>query len=205
MREWWNSLEFDRCLLVHDLQFCVKRSAVARLGSSGHQEWEWPGSRQRYHAGSWRKWRGWLCISFLGGSLRSSFAAINLMLKGCLQVAVQIWSSVNQGAKNECFFHMFIFSYIFIFHIFISLRLVPPEFPIFFIYFSWAFSKTKIYTKDGATVRFVSALVAPVVPLTVMLCCILLELLKPGSGINAGLQAQQIKIHCFSVIFIVFL
>lgn len=42
---------------------------------------------------------------------------------------------------------------------------------------------------DGAMVRFVSALVAPVVPLTVMLCCMLLELLKPGSGINAGLQA----------------
>jgi len=42
---------------------------------------------------------------------------------------------------------------------------------------------------DGAIVRFISALVAPVVPLTVMLCCMLLELLKPGSGINAGLQA----------------
>ena len=42
---------------------------------------------------------------------------------------------------------------------------------------------------DGAMVRFISALVAPVVPLTVMLCCMLLELLKPGSGINAGLQA----------------
>ena len=39
-------------------------------------------------------------------------------------------------------------------------------------------------------VRFISALVAPVVPLAVMLCCMLLELLKPGSGINAGLQAQ---------------
>jgi len=42
---------------------------------------------------------------------------------------------------------------------------------------------------DGAMVRFISALVAPVVPLIVMLCCMLLELLKPGSGINAGLQA----------------
>ena len=40
-------------------------------------------------------------------------------------------------------------------------------------------------------VRFVSALVAPVVPLAVMLCCMLLELTKPGSGINAALQAQE--------------
>ena len=38
-------------------------------------------------------------------------------------------------------------------------------------------------------VRFVSALLAPVVPLAVMLCCMLLEFRKPGSGITAGLQA----------------
>ena len=50
-------------------------------------------------------------------------------------------------------------------------------------------------------VRFISALVAPVVPLAVMLCCMLLELLKPGSGINAGLQAQQLMTHCFSLFF----
>jgi len=42
---------------------------------------------------------------------------------------------------------------------------------------------------DGAMVRFVSALLAPVVPLGVMLCCMLLEFRKPGSGITAGLQA----------------
>ena len=64
------------------------------------------------------------------------------------------------------------------------------------------FPESKIhFTKDGAMVRFISALVAPVVPLAVMLCCMLLELLKPGSGINAGLQAQQLMTHCFSLFF----
>jgi len=58
--------------------------------------------------------------------------------------------------------------------------------------------------EDGAMVRFISALVAPVVPLAVMLCCMLLELLKPGSGINAGLQAQQLMTHCFSLFFSIF-
>ena len=38
-------------------------------------------------------------------------------------------------------------------------------------------------------VRFASALLAPVVPLGVMLCCMLLEFRRPGSGISAGLQA----------------
>ena len=76
---------------------------------------------------------------------------------------------------------------------------------MFFIFsciFLERFSESKIhFTKDGAMVRFISALVAPVVPLTVMLCCMLLELLKPGSGINAGLQAQQLMTHCFSLFF----
>ena len=64
------------------------------------------------------------------------------------------------------------------------------------------FSDSKIHlTEDGAMVRFIAALVAPVVPLTVMLCCMLLELLKPGSGINAGLQAQYFMTHCFSLVF----
>ena len=42
--------------------------------------------------------------------------------------------------------------------------------------------------KDGATVRFVSALVAPVFPLVVFLCCLLVEVAKPGLGIAGGLQ-----------------
>jgi len=42
---------------------------------------------------------------------------------------------------------------------------------------------------DGATVRFVSALVAPVFPLVVFLCCLLVEVAKPGLGIAGGLQA----------------
>ena len=42
---------------------------------------------------------------------------------------------------------------------------------------------------DGAMVRFVFALAAPVVPLVILLCCVVLELRKPGSGINVGLKA----------------
>ena len=42
-------------------------------------------------------------------------------------------------------------------------------------------------------VRFASALLAPVVPLGVMLCCMLLEFRRPGSGISAGLQAKLVK------------
>lgn len=44
-------------------------------------------------------------------------------------------------------------------------------------------------------VRFVFALAAPVVPLVILLCCVVLELRKPGSGINAGLKAQFHCIH----------
>ena len=36
--------------------------------------------------------------------------------------------------------------------------------------------------------RFVSALVAPVFPLVVFLCCLLVEVAKPGLGIAGGLQ-----------------
>ena len=46
------------------------------------------------------------------------------------------------------------------------------------------------FAKDGSMVRFVSALLAPVVPLAVMLCCMLLEFRRPGAGISAGLQAK---------------
>ena len=46
------------------------------------------------------------------------------------------------------------------------------------------------FAKDGQMVRFVFALLAPVFPLAVMLCCLLLEFVKPGFGITAGLQAQ---------------
>jgi len=42
---------------------------------------------------------------------------------------------------------------------------------------------------DGGMVRFVFALAAPVVPLVILLCCVVLELMKPGSGINVGLKA----------------
>ena len=43
--------------------------------------------------------------------------------------------------------------------------------------------------EDGPTVRFLSALAAPVFPLLALLCCFLVELMKPGLGITAGLQA----------------
>ena len=42
---------------------------------------------------------------------------------------------------------------------------------------------------DTRMVRFVFALLAPLFPLAVMLCCLLLEFVKPGFGITAGLQA----------------
>ena len=72
-----------------------------------------------------------------------------------------------------------------------NIYLICSLFFTFSYIFLERFSESKIhFTEDGAMVRFISALVAPVVPLTVMLCCMLLELLKPGSGINAGLQAQ---------------
>ena len=45
-----------------------------------------------------------------------------------------------------------------------------------------------LFFEDGATVRFVSALVAPVFPLVVFLCCLLVEVAKPGLGIAGGLQ-----------------
>ena len=45
-----------------------------------------------------------------------------------------------------------------------------------------------LHLEDGATVRFVSALVAPVFPLVVFLCCLLVEVAKPGLGIAGGLQ-----------------
>ena len=51
-----------------------------------------------------------------------------------------------------------------------------------------SFCATKISLEDGATVRFVSALVAPVFPLVVFLCCLLVEVSKPGLGIAGGLQ-----------------
>jgi len=44
--------------------------------------------------------------------------------------------------------------------------------------------------KDGQMVRFIFALLAPLVPLAIVLCCFLLEFVKPGLGITAGLQAQ---------------
>ena len=44
--------------------------------------------------------------------------------------------------------------------------------------------------QDGPTVRFVSALAAPVFPLVALLCCLLAELVKPGLGITAALQAD---------------
>lgn len=44
--------------------------------------------------------------------------------------------------------------------------------------------------KDGRMVRFLFASIAPVFPLAVILCCLLLEFVKPGFGIMAGLQAQ---------------
>ena len=43
--------------------------------------------------------------------------------------------------------------------------------------------------EDGPTIRFLSALAAPVFPLLALLCCFLVELMKPGLGITAGLQA----------------
>ena len=49
-------------------------------------------------------------------------------------------------------------------------------------------NKTHLFFQDGATVRFVSALVAPVFPLVVFLCCLLVEVAKPGLGIAGGLQ-----------------
>jgi len=42
---------------------------------------------------------------------------------------------------------------------------------------------------DGRMVRFLFASIAPVLPLAVTLCCLLLEFVKPGFGIMAGLQA----------------
>ena len=42
---------------------------------------------------------------------------------------------------------------------------------------------------DGRMVRFLFASIAPVFPLAVILCCLLLEFVKPGFGIMAGLQA----------------
>ena len=47
--------------------------------------------------------------------------------------------------------------------------------------------------EDGPTVRFLSALAAPVFPLVALLCCFLVELLKPGLGIAAALQAVHIS------------
>ena len=45
--------------------------------------------------------------------------------------------------------------------------------------------------QDGATVCFTSAVMAPLFPLAVFACCVLLEIYKPTSGITAGLQAQM--------------
>lgn len=47
--------------------------------------------------------------------------------------------------------------------------------------------------KDGRMVHFLFALIAPVFPLAVILCCLLLEFVKPGFGIMAGLQAHYAK------------
>ena len=41
--------------------------------------------------------------------------------------------------------------------------------------------------------RFLSALAAPVFPLVALLCCFLVELLKPGLGITAALQAVHVS------------
>ena len=49
--------------------------------------------------------------------------------------------------------------------------------------------------EDGPTVRFLSTLAAPVFPLVVLLCCFLVELVKPGLGITAALQAQSLQGH----------
>ena len=46
-------------------------------------------------------------------------------------------------------------------------------------------------SKDGATVCFTSAVIAPLFPLVVFACCALLEIFKPTSGITAGLQAPM--------------
>eukprot|EP00434_Breviolum_minutum_P028224 symbB.v1.2.024968.t2/scaffold2399.1/size80101/4 len=42
--------------------------------------------------------------------------------------------------------------------------------------------------QDGGWVRFTSAMASPVLPLIVLLLCLVPELVKPGSGIAAGLQ-----------------
>ena len=47
--------------------------------------------------------------------------------------------------------------------------------------------------KDGRMVHFLFASIAPVFPLAVILCCLLLEFVKPGFGIMAGLQAHYAK------------
>ena len=52
----------------------------------------------------------------------------------------------------------------------------------------WPYLSLSLFFEDGATVRFVSALVAPVFPLVVFLCCLLVEVAKPGLGIAGGLQ-----------------
>ena len=52
----------------------------------------------------------------------------------------------------------------------------------------WPHLSLSLFFEDGATVRFVSALVAPVFPLVVFLCCLLVEVAKPGLGIAGGLQ-----------------
>ena len=44
------------------------------------------------------------------------------------------------------------------------------------------------HPKDGRAVRFVSAMAAPLLPLLVLLCCMAVELMKPGLGITAALQ-----------------
>ena len=51
--------------------------------------------------------------------------------------------------------------------------------------------------QDGPTVRFVSALAAPVFPLLVLLCCALVELMKPGLGINTAIQATYLPFSAF--------
>ena len=52
-------------------------------------------------------------------------------------------------------------------------------------------------TEDGPTIRFLSALAAPVFLLVTLLCCFLVELVKPGLGITAALQAQSFQRHTF--------
>ena len=44
------------------------------------------------------------------------------------------------------------------------------------------------WPQDGGWIRFTSAIASPVLPLIVLLLCLVRELVKPGSGIAAGLQ-----------------